>query len=53
VHLSFPEETFDLEYGNPEKGLAPRRLFLANANQMRRENQQRFSDLLSQRWGWG
>jgi hypothetical protein len=53
VHLFFPEETFDLEYGNPEKGLSPRRLVLANANQMRRENTKRFSNLLSQRWGWG
>jgi len=52
VRLEFPEEAFDLEYGNPEKGLAPRRLFLANANQMKRENQKRFSSLLEQRWGW-
>lgn len=52
VHLAFPEDTFDLEYGNPEKGLAPRRLFLANANQMERENKERFSSLLGQRWGW-
>lgn len=53
VHLSFPQGTFDLEHGNPEKGLAPRRLILANANQMRQENQSRFSNLLGQRWGWG
>jgi hypothetical protein len=53
VHLAFPSQAFDLEYGNPEKGLAPRRLILANANQMKRVNQQRFSSLLAQRWGWG
>lgn len=52
VHLAFPQRAFDLEYGNPEEGLEPRRLVLANSNQMKRRNERTFGQNLAKRWGW-
>ena len=49
VALVFPPEAFDLEYGNPEKGITPRALVRANTNQMAKANSRRFNVFLGER----